>query len=165
MGDDWISGEMHHVENNLRRAERWLLFRSGQFVYYKSFDEITQLGDRAHVLEIVDMATGTFEFASRMADRGALGPDAAISFELRGVDGRSITWPQDIWGDVDAVARNCWCQDEIVSVQRRVATAELRTRKRPLATEVSSEICNKFGWTEVSSEQLDHAQIKRFGSS
>ena len=163
VGDEWISGEIEHSSRDLRRAERWILYRSGQFVQNRAFDEIAQLGDRVHVIEILDMATAGFEFAARMADRGVFTPRAAITFELRGVAGRSLTWPQDLLGDIDAVGRNCWCQDEIVSVERRVNTDELRARKRALALEVALEIYAKFGWTEPSMQLLESAQNKRFG--
>jgi pyrimidine deaminase RibD-like protein len=163
-GDEWISGELEHSSKMMSRAERWSLFRSGQFIQNRAFDEIAQLGDRVHVIEILDMATAAFEFAARMADQGILTPSAAITFELRGVAGRSLTWPQDLLGDVDAVGRNCWCQDEILSVERRFTTDEIRARKRALALDVALELYAKFGWIEPSTQRLESAQNKRFGA-
>jgi hypothetical protein len=116
-----------------------------------------------HVLEILDTVTAAFEFATRMADFGVLSPKATITFELRGVAGRSLTWPQDLFGELMPVARNCWCQEESVSVERRAATDEFRARKRELALEVASEIYTEFGWTELPIQQLESAQKKRFG--
>lgn len=164
VGDQCISGEIEHSSTMVSRAERWSIFRSGQFIHNRSFDEIAQLGDRVHVMEILDMTTAGFELAARMASRGVLTPRAAITFALRGVAGRSLTWPQDLFGDIDAVGRNCWCQDEIIEVERRVTTDELSTRKRALALEVALEIYTKFGWTEPSTEGLENAQNKRFGA-
>jgi len=162
---EWIAGEIEHASGTPKRAERWSLSRSGQFVHNRGFDEIPQLGNRIHALEVLDTVTAAFEFAARMADRGVLRPKAAITFELRQVAGRSLTWPQDAFGYIDAVGRNCWCQDETVTVERRVTTDELRARKRELALEVALEIYNKFGWTEPPVERLEREQAKRFGSN
>lgn len=90
VGNESISVE--HSGRTLKRAERWNLFRRGQFVHNRGFDEIPQLGDRVHVLEILDTVTAVFESAARMADFGVLSPKAAISFELHGVAGRSLTY-------------------------------------------------------------------------
>jgi pyrimidine deaminase RibD-like protein len=162
--DEWISGEIEHSSRTLNRAERWSLFRNGQFIHNRTFDEIPQLGERVHVIEILDIATAGFEFAARMAERGVLAPSAAITFELHGIAGRSLTWPQDLFGDIDAVGRNCWCQDEIVIVERQITTDELRVRKRTLALDVALEIYARFGWTEAPEERIESQQNKRFGS-
>jgi pyrimidine deaminase RibD-like protein len=164
VGNEWVSGEIEHSGRTLKRVERWTLFRSAQFVHNRGFDEIAQLGDRVHVLEILDTVTAAFEFAARMAGLGVLSPKAAISFEMHGVAGRSLTWPQDFLGDTDRVGRNCWCQEEIVTAERRVTTDELRVRKRDLALEVALEIYTKFGWTELPIQLLETAQKGRFGA-
>ena len=114
------------------------------------------------MVEILDQITGGFEFASRMAHRGVLTPRCAITFEVRGVAGRGLTWPQDLLGRVDAVGRNCWCQDDVVIVERRITNEELRAKKRALALEVALEIYARFGWT-APTEQLESEQSKRFG--
>jgi pyrimidine deaminase RibD-like protein len=164
VGNESISGEIEHSGRTVQRAERWNLFRSGQFVHNRGFDEIPQLGDLVHVLEILDTVTAVFEFADRMANFGVLSPKAAITFELHGVAGRSLTWPQDLLGDTDAVGRECWCQEESVSAERRVATDELKTRKRDLALEIVLELYTKFGWTELPMQKLESAQHSRFGT-
>jgi pyrimidine deaminase RibD-like protein len=165
VGDEWISGECELVGRTVKRAERWSLFRSGQFVQNRAFDEIAQLGERVHVLEILDMATGGLEFAARMADRGSISPRAAITFELCQVAGRALTWPQDLSGDIDTVGRNCWCQDETVSVERRFTTDDLRARKREIALDIALEIYSNFGWTEPLAERLQREQVNRFGTN
>ena len=165
LSNESISGEIEHSGNTLRRAERWNLFRSGQFVHNRGFDEIAQLGDRIHVLEILDTVTAAFEFASRMADVGVFSPKAAVTFEMHGVAGRSLTWPKDLLGDTDAVGRNCWCQEESVTVERRVSPDELRAQTREIAFEVALEIYTKFGWIELPMQQLWDAQNRRFGAS
>jgi hypothetical protein len=163
LGNECVAGEFEHSERYLTRAEHWTLFRSGQFTQHRSFDEIVQLGDKIHVLEILDTTTAAFEFASRMADKGVLSPEATFSFELRKIDGRQLTWPQDVFGDIDAVPRNCWCQDETISIEKRITTNELKTRKRELALELTLEIYEKFGWSNPPVQNLKGEQIKRFG--
>ena len=164
-GSEWIAGEIDHSDNTVSRAERWALFRSGQFVHNRTLDEIPQLGNRVHVLEILDTVTAAFEFAARMADRGVLSPEAAITFELSGVDGRELTWPQDVLRSTDVVGQNCWCQDETVSVATKPMPAhEIKSRRRELAHEVALEIYSKFGWSDPPRQLLTDQQTKRFGA-
>jgi hypothetical protein len=163
IGDEWIAGEIEHSERYLSRAERWALFRSGQFSQNRSFDEIAQLGNKIHVLEILDIATAAFEFASRMALQVILSPEASFAFELRRIDGRQLTWPQDVFGSIDAVPRNCWCQDEVLRIEKRLKVSELQTRKRRAALEVALEIYAKFGWSTPPVPLLKSEQTKRFG--
>jgi hypothetical protein len=164
VGGEWIAGEIEHSGKQLSHAERWILFRSGQFVHNLGLEEIPQLGDRVHVLEILDTVTSAFEFAARMADQSVLSPRAVITFELSGVAGRGLTWPQDFLGDTDRVERNCWCQEETVSAERRVTTDELKVQRRELALQVALEIYAKFGWTELPMQELWREQNKRFGA-
>jgi len=99
-----------------------------------------------------------------MADFAVLSPKAAILFELHGVAGCSLTWLQDLLGDTDAVGRDCWCQEESVSAERRVTTDELRARKHDVALEIAMELYTKFGWIELPIQQLESAHKKRFGA-
>lgn len=162
--DEWIADEMELSTRTVQRAERWSLFRSGQFVHNRGFDEIPQLRDRIHVLEVLDTVTAAFEFAARMTKHVVLSPKIAITFELHGTAGRSLTWPQDYLGDVDGVGGNLWCQDETVRVQRSVTVDELQTRRRELALEVALEIYANFGWADPPTQRLDDAQKQRFGA-
>jgi TIR domain len=163
--DEWIAGEIDMSEDGrVSHSERWVLFRSAQFVHYRAFDEIPQLGDRVHVLGILDTATAAFEFAARMAQRSVVSPEAVITFELYGVDGRVLTWPQDHLGDIDAVGRECWCQDEGFSPTRRATVAELEEGRRDLALEVALEIYSKFRWLDPPRDRLADDQHKRFGA-
>jgi TIR domain len=163
LGEEWVAGEIEHSQRYVSRAERWALFRSGQFTQNRSVDEIAQLGDKIHVLEILDTTTAAFEFASRMASQRILAPEALFVFELRKIDGRQLTWPQDVFGDIDAVPRNCWCQDEILRIEKQLTVGELKTRKREVALEVALEIYGKFGWSDPPVQLLKSQQDKRFG--
>jgi len=164
-GDEWIAGEIDMSEaGRVSHMERWVLFRSAQFAHNRAFDEIPQLGDRVHVLEILDTATAAFEFAARMAQHGVLSPEAVITFELYGLAGRGLTWPKDIFGDSDAVGKNCWCQDESFAVARQSVPANLQAKRRELALEVAVEIYSNFGWSDPPKDLLREAQLKRFGA-
>jgi diguanylate cyclase (GGDEF)-like protein len=165
-GDEWIAREIERFEpDRLYLAERSVLFRSAQFVHNRTFQEIPQLGGRVHVLDILDVATATLEFASRMAERGVLSPEAVITFELYGLDGRQLTWPRDDFGNFDATVRDCWCQDERFAMAKQLTPAEIGSQKRELALGVALEIYSNFGWSEPPREPLKSAQIERFGAS
>jgi TIR domain len=164
-GDEWIAGEIDMSEpGRVSHMERWVLFRSAQFAHNRAFDEIPQLGDRVHVLEILDTATAAFEFAARMAQHGVLSPEAVITFELYGLAGRGLTWPKDIFGDSDSVEKDCWCQDESFAVARQSVPANLQAKRRELALEVAVEIYSAFGWADSPKDLLREAQLKRFGA-
>jgi TIR domain len=164
IGDEWIAGEVHHHEpHRLTRMERWALFRSGQFVHNRSLEEIPQLGERVHVLEILDTATAVFEFAARMAKQGVLSAEASITLELQRVDGRELTWPQNVFGDRAPVPPNCWCQEDGVNVVRQISDNDLVVRRRDLGLEAALEILTKFSWSEPPKQPLIDAQNRRFG--
>ena len=158
-GDEWIACEI----DTMHQLERWALFRSGQFVHNRAFDEGPN-GQRVHVLEILDTVTQAFEFGARLAQQGVLSPKAAITFDLFGIAGQVLTWPADLSGYSNAVPSNCWCQDESVSVARVMTTDELESRKRELAFEVVLEIYSRFGWSSPPLERLSTEQGRRFGT-
>jgi len=163
-GDDWIAGEIDLSDGIVRHTERWTLLRSGQFVHHRMFDDVPQLADHVHVFQILDTATAALEFAARMAHRGAMSPEVVITFELIGLEGRGLTWPERTLGDRNAVGPNCWCKDKNVKVTRLVATDELEARRRELALEVAQEIYVKFGWSDPPSQLLKEEQGRRFGT-
>jgi hypothetical protein len=159
-GDEWIACETEHSSRSLTWAEHWTLFRNGQFVRLRTLDEIPQLGERVHALEILDTVTASFEFAARMADRGVLSPRAAITLELNGVAGRGLTWPRDIY--MDDIEGNCWCQEVTVSAVRQISADELRPRVREIAFDTALEVYSKFNWKQPPVEKLKSAQGDRF---
>jgi hypothetical protein len=159
IGDEWIADEIEFSRGGATRLERWNLFRSGQFVHNRAFDEIPPLGDCVEVMEILDTVTGALELAARMAERGVLSQYMAITFELYGLDGRRLTWLDD----QSVVGPHCWCQDENVSVEKRLGADELKARRRTLALEVALDLYSKFGWSTAPKERLATAQSRRFG--
>jgi len=162
---EWVAGEIDKSDGRMRRIERWALFRSGQFVHDRAFDEINDLGDRIHVLEIVDTVTGAFELAARLARRGVLSPDAQLKFEVYGVDGRALTWPISRVGTSDALEQDFWSQDEDFTVDRQESAIDLQARGRELALDASIAIFAKFGWSNPPRDQLAEEQRKRFSES
>lgn len=162
-GNEWIAGEIDMSDGGrVSRVERWVLFRNAQFVHNRAFDEIPQLGDRVHVLEILDTATAAFEFAARMAELGVLSPEARITFDLYGLDGRGLTWPKDLLGQRDEITQDCWCQDESFGLTRQATSDELQAAKRELALDVALEIYSKFGWSNPPKDRLAQEQKQRF---
>jgi hypothetical protein len=162
-GDEWVAGEIEHSDGRMTRMERWTLYRSGQFVHNRSFDQIEGIGSRVHVLEILDTVTAAFEFAARLADQGFLSGEAAITVELFGIDGRELTWPRDRFGERDAIGQRYWCQDETVTLTKMVPAEELKGKRRELALDAILEIYSYFGWRDVPREQLIQEQNKRIG--
>jgi hypothetical protein len=158
-GDEWIGAEI----DRSHRTERWTLFRSGQFSHNLAIDDPPQLGGRIHVLGVLDIVTAALELASRMARRGVLSPNAAITFELRKVDGLQLTWPQEILGDDNFVKSNCWCQEENFIVKRMMPSDDINTRSREIALQTTLEIYSKFGWSDAPIPRLATEQRQRFG--
>jgi hypothetical protein len=163
--NEWVAGEIDKSDGRMRRIERWALFRSGQFVHNRAFDEIKDLGDRIHVLEIIDTVTGAFELATRLARRGVLSPDAQLKFELRGVAGRALTWPVSNIGTADALEQDFWSQDENFTVVSQESAIDLQARGRELALDAAIEIFAWFGWVNPPRDQLAEEQRKRFSAS
>ena len=164
LSDESVTGEIDKSDGRMRRLERWTLFRSGQFVHNRAFDEIKDLGDRIHALEILDTVTGAFELAARLARRGVLSPEAQLKFEVYGVAGRALTWPEDVFGTRDAMKEDCWSQDENFTVVWQAKAFELDGRAHELALDAAIEILSNFGWSNPPRDRLALEQRKRFGS-
>jgi len=149
--------------SGVTRVERWVLFRSGQFVHNRALDEIPLLAGRVDVLEILETTTAVFEFASRMAHRGVLSPQAVVVFELCGVDGRGLAWLENTGRIID-LGRNCWCPDEKVNVGRQVSADQVEARKREYALDVALEVYARFGWQDPPRQRLTDEQDRRLGA-
>jgi hypothetical protein len=143
------------------RVEGWF---PRVLAHHRALDEIPQLGGRVHVLEILDTTTAAFEFTSRMTEQRLLLPEAVITFEMHGVDGRLLTWPADVFRDTDAVGCEAWCQESEFRIARQATPTDFQTRKRELALETALEIYGHFGWLNPPVDRLADAQSKRFSS-
>jgi len=162
-GNEWIGGEIEQSDQGrLHRLERWVLFRSALFAHHRALDEIPQLGGRVHVLEVLDTTTAAFEFLSRMAEQKLLSPEAVVTFDMHGVDGRLLTWPTNIFRDSDFVSNDAWCQESEFRVARQATPTDFQICKRELALAVALEIYAKFGWTNVPEARLVDEQRRRF---
>ena len=158
-----IASGIEITEGSIKHFERWVLFQSGQFVHNMALDAIPQLGDRTHVLEVLDTTTALFEFIGRMADRKTFAGRAAISFELKNVAGRQLTWPQDILRMEDRVDTNAWSQDDSITIDNFYSASDLIQGRRTLALDAAFEIYSRFGWNDPPKKELEEAQQKRFG--
>lgn len=70
--DESIANEVEIIEGSVKHLERWVLFRSAQFVHNMALDRVQQRGERqTHVLEILDITTAAFEFIGRTDGVGA----------------------------------------------------------------------------------------------
>ena len=158
-----ISSGIEIAEGSVKHLEQWVLFQSGQFVHNMALDEIPQLGDRTHVLEILDTTTALLEFVGKMADHKVFSDRVVVTFELKKVAGRQLTWPQDILRMEDRVNDQAWSQDESIAIEKLYSAADLRTRRRSLAMDVAIEIYSQFGWNEPPKKDLEAKQRERFG--
>jgi hypothetical protein len=162
--DESIANEVVITEGNIEHRERWVLFRSAQFVHIMALDRVLQLGEkRTHVLEIFDIVTAAFEFIGRMADRKIFSGRVAISFEFQGVEGRQLTWPADYSFSVDKVGGNAWCQDEFFTVEMHFPADEFANNRRALALDAAVNIYSHFGWTDPPIDEPEALQRERFG--
>ena len=112
-----------------------------------ALDWLLQLGDRPHVLEILEVTTALFEFVAGMADHRIFTNQVGISVELNGVAGRQLPCREDLDLDVD----NVYKADEV------------RSNRTELAADVARDIYTHFGWTNPPKDKLDAAQCKKLG--
>jgi hypothetical protein len=160
---EWIGCEVEENGNTYSHLERWVLFRSGQFVWNLALEHQTALGDRTHVLEVLDRATAAFEVAGFMAKEGFVSGSVRVTFDLFGVDGRRLTWPQDAIGDIDAVGPNCWSEDDRIQVTRTLSTDNLVARRRDVALDAAMDVYAAFRWSNASRAVVNAEQSRRFG--
>lgn len=143
--------------------ERWVLFRSGLFVQNRAFNEKRYPNGRIHVLEILDVTTAVLEFTTIMAQHVVLDPEVAITVGLHAVEGKQLTWPQDITLDNDSVPRNSWCQDANIDASLQLSTDEISAVRREAAFHIASRIYSQFGWSNFPIDVLRAEQQSRFG--
>jgi hypothetical protein len=163
-GKESIASEVELDDGSIKHLERWVLFRSGQFVHNLALDEMPAISGRTHVLEILNTTTALFEFIGRMADGRIISGRTGISFEFHNVEGRQLTWPKDPSQQDDFVdRRSSWCQEGAFNIDNPYSSADLIKRRRDLAMEVALMIYSKFGWNDPPLEELRKAQQEKFG--
>lgn len=162
--DESIASENEQEDNLIKHLERWVLFRSGQFVHNLALDDMPALSSKTHALEILNTTTALFEFIGRMADSKIISGRAAISFVFHKVEGRQLTWPKDVSKRDDFVdGRSCWCQEETFTVDNPYSSGDLIDRRRELALEAALQIYSLFGWSDPPVEELRKEQNAKFG--
>jgi hypothetical protein len=162
-GDESIGSGIELTEDSIKHFEQWRLFQSGQFVHYLALDQVPQLGKRTHVLEILDTTTALFEFVGRMAERKIFTEPVAITFEYKKIDGRQLTWPEDILQMSNRVSDGAWCQDDTIVVEHAHEARAMIHERRTLALKTAVEIYAGFGWNDPPTKELETAQQQRFG--
>jgi hypothetical protein len=162
-GDEWIACEREDESAHHSYLQRWVLFRSAQFVQHLALDRQIELGDRTHALEILDRVTVAYECAAAMAKEGVLSGSAALTFSFYNVDGRQLTWPKDIAGYENHVDPDNWCEDHEFEIRRIVQADRLISDGRSLALDTAMAIYGEFGWSDPPKTPLQLQQMQRFG--
>jgi hypothetical protein len=161
-GRDYIACDTKSRDWPEMIPERWVLFRSGLFVQNRAFNEKRHPNGRIHALEILDVTTAALEFATLMAQHVVLDPEVAITVGLHAVEGKQLTWPQDITLDNDRVSRNSWCQDANIDASVQLNTGQILSVRREAAFHIASQIYSKFGWSDPPNDILRSEQQNRF---
>lgn len=163
-GEEWVASEIEFGDGTINHMERWVLFRSGQFVHNLALDEMPILSGKTHVLEILDIVTAVFEFFGRIADRKLFTGRAGICFEFHNVEGRQLTWPKDHAGLDDFVdRRSAWCQGAAFTIDTPYTAEALISQRRELSLAAALSIYSKFGWSDPPLDELRKMQEEKFG--
>ncbi len=162
-GTDWVACETEDNGKHHSYLERWVLFRSAQFVQNLALDDQAQLGERTHVLEVLDRVTVAFEFAAVLAKEGVLPGKAAVTFSFFDVDGRQLTWPKDNFGDENHVDSDSWSEDREFAIRRIVKADRLAAEARSFALNAAMVIYSAFRWYRPPKALLKSEQARRFG--
>jgi pyrimidine deaminase RibD-like protein len=141
----YVAGELDLTETKPGLCERWVLFRSGQFVHNRAIQELPGYENELHYLEVLRLMSEVFEFAKRMAKEGILSPKAVVKVSLRKASGLGLLVP-DSFEVGKGSAR--WCkQDAIDDLEMVAAPADLETRSYDLALDAALYVYKKFGWS------------------
>jgi len=140
----YVSGEFDWTEAKPGLVERWVLFRSGQFVHNRMIQELPGYENELHYLEVLRVMSEVFEFAKRMATDGTLSPTAVVKISLRKAGGLGLLVPESF--EISS-ATSHWCkQDAIDDLEVVVTPPELETRSSDLALDAALHVYKKFGW-------------------
>lgn len=169
-GEDWIASWCDF----LGRREYWRFFQSGQFIHLFSFWEEKHSfpGGRAprlrskpadfresgyvDIVETLYTSTEIFEFAARLAQRGAYTQGMNVSIQLNGIRNRLLVSldPMRMW--------HSFCPANVDSLSRRneFRTGELMSRSPELARDFALWLFERFGWVDVPPEFIVGEQRK-----
>lgn len=161
-GDEWIACEREDESERHSYLQRWVLFRSAQFVQNLALERRVERGDRMHAIEILDRVTVAYECAAAMAKARVLSRSAALTFSFCNVDGRQLTWPKDIAGCENHVDPDSWCEDPEFEISRIVKADRLLVDGHALALDTAMAIYSGFRWSNPPKTLLQSQQLQRF---
>jgi hypothetical protein len=147
-GGHWIAAELDQSASRPSlNMERWVLFRSGQFICNRALVEQDQLGNNVHYLEVLRLLTQVFQFTARMARDRVLAPAGRVDVNLKNVAGRGL-WVPDL-------SASYWSRGQQISISRHVSAVDLAAQEgRDLALDVIIEMYRRFGWEQPPVEEL-----------
>jgi pyrimidine deaminase RibD-like protein len=139
----FVAGELDLTEVKPGLLERWVLFRSGQFVHNRVIQELPGCENQLHYLEVLRLISEAFEFAKRMAADGVLTRKATVKVSLRNASGLGLLVPDSFEvGKATAL----WCkQDAIDDLELLVSPEDLQSHD--LAVDAALHVYKKFGWS------------------
>ena len=119
----YVAGELDRTEAKPGLLERWVLFRSGQFVHNRMIQELPGYENELHYLEVLRLMSEVLEFAKRMAREGVLTPRAVVKVSLRQASGLGLLVPDSF---EPGKASALWCkQDAIDDLEMPVSPEDL----------------------------------------
>jgi len=89
----YVAGELDWKQTAPGLLERWVLFRSGQFVHSRAIQEPPGHENEVHYLGILRLMSEVYEFAKRMAREGVISPTAVVKVALRKGSGLGLLVP------------------------------------------------------------------------
>ncbi|PKR82457.1 hypothetical protein [Heyndrickxia camelliae] len=155
------------IENFGQYKELLRLYKSGQFIYYKSMSEEhmeEQFSRRVNGkgLEIIStlyLYTEIFEFASRLAQHKSLGEEINVSIECHDIKGRKLFFYD--------VARPLF-RDYISNIEEtsqyviNVGIDELISNSNTLAIEALNQLFEKFNWDTTGVQGVFKDEQQKF---
>lgn len=139
-----VAGELDLTEAKPGLLERWVLFRSGQFVHSRMIQELPGYQNELHYLQVLRLMTEVFEFAKRMASEGVLVPTSVVKVSVRKAGGLGLLVPDSF--DVGKTSA-LWCRSDAIDVEIAVSSDDLEKRSNDLAVNAALNIYKKFGWS------------------
>lgn len=152
----YVAGELDWKQTAPGLLERWVLFRSGQFVHSRAIQEPPGHENEVHYLGILRLMSEVYEFAKRMAREGVISPTAVVKVALRKGSGLGLLVPDSF--EIGKGSPH-WCkQDAIDDLETLVSPEDLETRSSDLALDAALHIYEKFGWTNPDRSFLAEKQ-------
>lgn len=160
------SDYVQYTEDWSRYHELCRLYQSGQFVHHFSFREdyeggfggANRIPPEAPLLlspvSTVYTFTEIFEFASRLASRGLLVPQAVVDVTLHGVRDRSL------YDSGAHYSGKYVCKEEQLSVSDTFATDELLESSPKHARRFYVDVFHRFGWLKLGDDAYIQDQTK-----